>query len=194
MPLNKKLGEAVLRTSESGPEPTETQILQKVLAGETAAYGEIFMRHRGRAFALAYQYLRDREEAKDVVQDAFIKAYQNLSKFRVQKRFGPWLLTIVRNLSIDLIRKRKRLSPHGLPEVVPDPGSAERSTQKVLKGEVWDALQRLSEEQREIIFLKDYQGHSYLEISEIVEIPLGTVMSRLHHARKNLAAALNRKN
>lgn len=175
-------------------EPTEAQILQKVMAGETAAYGEVFMRHRGRAFALAYQYLRDREEAKDVVQDAFIKAYQNLGKFSVQRRFGPWLLTIVRNLSIDLIRKRKRISPEGLPEVVPDPGSAERTMQKVLKGEVWEALQGLSPEQSEIIFLKDYQGHSYAEISEIVGIPLGTVMSRLHHARKNLAAALSMKN
>ena len=168
--------------------------MQKVLAGETAAYGEIFLRHRGRAFALAYQYLRDREEAMDVVQDAFIKAYQNLGKFSVQRRFGPWLLTIVRNLSIDTIRKRKRISPDGLPEVLPDPGSAERTVQKVLKGEVWNALQGLSPEQREIIFLKDYQGHSYVEISQIVDIPLGTVMSRLHHARKNLAAALSMKN
>lgn len=194
MLLNKKLDEAVFRTSEAGTEPTEAQILQKVLAGETAAYGEIFQRHRGRAFALAYQYLRDREEAKDVVQDAFIKAYQNLGKFSVKKRFGPWLLTIVRNLAIDTIRKRKRISPDGLPEVVPDPGSGERSMQKVLRGEVWNALQSLSSDQREIIFLKDYQGHSYVEISQIVDIPLGTVMSRLHHARKNLAAALSKKN
>lgn len=192
--MNKKLDEAVFRTSVAEAEPTEAEIVQKVLAGETAAYGEIFLRHRGRAFALAYQYLRDREEAKDVVQDAFIKAYQNLGKFKVQRRFGPWLLTIVRNLSIDLIRKRKRISPDGLPEVLPDPGSAERTVQKVLKGEVWNALQSLRPEQREIIFLKDYQGHSYVEISQIVDIPLGTVMSRLHHARKNLAAALSMKN
>jgi RNA polymerase sigma-70 factor (ECF subfamily) len=192
--LNKKVDEAVFRTSAAEAEPTEAEIVQKVLAGETAAYGEIFLRHRGRAFALAYQYLRDREEAMDVVQDAFIKAYQNLGKFSVQRRFGPWLLTIVRNLSIDTLRKRKRISPDGLPEVVPDPGSGERTVQKVLKGEVWKALQELSPDQREIIFLKDYQGHSYVEISQIVDIPLGTVMSRLHHARKNLAAALSMKN
>jgi len=192
--LNKKVDEAVFRTSAAEAEPTEAEIVQKVLAGETAAYGEIFLRHRGRAFALAYQYLRDREEAMDVVQDAFIRAYQNLGKFSVQRRFGPWLLTIVRNLSIDTIRKRKRISPDGLPEVLPDPGSGERTVQKVLKGEVWKALQELSPDQREIIFLKDYQGHSYVEISQIVDIPLGTVMSRLHHARKNLAAALSMKN
>ena len=188
------MDEAVFRTSAAEAEPTEAEIVQKVLAGETAAYGEIFLRHRGRAFALAYQYLRDREEAMDVVQDAFIRAYQNLGKFSVQRRFGPWLLTIVRNLSIDTIRKRKRISPDGLPEVLPDPGSGERTVQKVLKGEVWKALQELSPDQREIIFLKDYQGHSYVEISQIVDIPLGTVMSRLHHARKNLAAALSMKN
>lgn len=169
---------------------TEVEILQQVAAGQHNAYGEIFSRHRQRAFALAYQYLHNREDAKDIVQEAFVKAFQNLSKFKFDRKFGPWLLTIVRNLSIDFLRRRKKVSPDGLPETVPDPGSAAEAERRVLRGEIWAALFSLSPGQREIIFLKDYQGHSYLEISEILKIPLGTVMSRLHHARKHLIQKL----
>jgi len=172
---------------------TEVEILQSVAAGNHSAYGEIFSRHRERAVALAYQYLRNSEDAKDIVQDAFIKAFQNLNKFQLDRKFGPWLLTIVRNLSIDYIRRRKKVSPDGLPEVLPDPNSRASAERRVVRGEIWSALARLSHNQREIIFLKDYQGHSYLEIAEILEIPLGTVMSRLHHARKNLIEALRVK-
>jgi len=172
---------------------TEVEILQSVAAGNHSAYGEVFSRHRARAFALAYQYLRNREDAKDIVQDAFIKAFQNLNKFQFDRKFGPWLLTIVRNLSIDFIRRRKKVSSDGLPEVLPDPNSRASAERMVVRGEIWAALSQISSTQREIIFLKDYQGHSYVEIAEILEIPLGTVMSRLHHARKNLIKALRVK-
>lgn len=168
----------------------EVEILERVLAGERSAYGEVFTRHRQRAFALAYQYVQNREDAKDVVQDAFIKAYQNLEKFDMGRKFGPWLLTIVRNLSIDFLRKRRRISSDGLPEVLPDRSPSNSPIKKVLRKEIWKALQQLSPNQKEIIFLKDYQGHSYVEISEILDIPLGTVMSRLHHARKSLILKL----
>jgi len=169
---------------------TEVEILQKVLNGHTAAYGEIFSRHRQRAFALAYQYVNDYEDAKDIVQDAFIKAYQNLSKFDFKKSFSPWLMTIVRNLSIDFLRRRKKVSPDGLPENIPATGVQSRPERNVLRNEIWAALKSLNKEQREIIFLKDYQGYSYNEIAEILKIPLGTVMSRLHHSRKKLISVL----
>lgn len=172
---------------------TEMEILQRVAAGQHSAYGEIFARHRGHAFALAYQYLHNREDAKDIVQDAFIKAFQNLSNFKLDKRFGPWLLTIVRNLSIDFLRRRRRVSSESLPDTLPDSRPRLSAEGRVLQAEVWSALSRLRPAQREIIFLKDYQGHSYLEIAEILGIPLGTVMSRLHHARKNLIKELRVK-
>lgn len=163
--------------------------METVLKGQTGAYGEIFARHRARAFALAFQYLRNHEDAKDIVQDAFIKAYKNLSKFDRGRSFGPWLLTIVRNLSIDTIRKRKRTAAQELPVTLPDT-RAKKADTSVLRHEVWAALEKLTPDHREIIFLKDYQGHSYLEIAEILGIPIGTVMSRLHHARRNLMGVL----
>jgi RNA polymerase sigma-70 factor (ECF subfamily) len=187
--MNRTPWIVVSMVSEADVGSDEKEILDKVLNGHTSAYGEIFARHRARAFTLAYQYLHNSEDAMDVVQDAFIRAYQNLTRFDRAKSFRPWLLAIVRNLSIDLIRKRRRISDDGLPAVIPDK-SSRSADEKLLKNEVWAALLRLNNEQREIIFLKDYQGHSYAEIAEILSIPLGTVMSRLHHARRKLIAAV----
>ena len=126
-----------MRASRDLKNMTEVEILQSVAAGNHNAYGEVFSRHRQRAFALAYQYLHNSEDAKDIVQDAFIKAFQNLNKFKFDRKFGPWLLTIVRNLSIDLIRRRKKVSPDGLPEVLPDPNSRASAERRVLRGEIW---------------------------------------------------------
>ncbi len=165
----------------------ESQLLRAAMAGRKEAYGQIFKIHRDRAFGLAYQYTRNREDAMDVVQDAFIRAYQNLGRFDISRNFGPWLLRIVRNMAIDLLRKRKRRAADDLPEVLPDDSPREAADEKILRQEVWRSLQQLPEMQKEIIFLKDYQGHSYAEIAEIMQIPIGTVMSRLHHARKRLA-------
>lgn len=171
----------------------EGQLLQQVMAGKTEAYGKVFRIHRDRAYGLALQYTRNKEDALDVVQDAFIRAYVNLGKFDLQKDFGPWLLTIVRNLAIDLLRKRRRTAADELPEVMPDKPGRVRADDKLLRKEVWNKLMQLAPDHREIVFLKDYQGHSYAEIAEILSIPIGTVMSRLHHARKNLASAVKGK-
>ncbi|MEJ2076926.1 MAG: RNA polymerase sigma factor [Acidobacteriota bacterium] len=178
-----------MQTSKSFHQMTEAELLELALKGQTGAYGEIFVRHRAKAFALAFQYLRNHEDAKDVVQDAFIKAYKNLSKFDCHRSFGPWLLTIVRNLSIDAIRRTKRSAVQELPPSLPDT-RARKADSTVLRHEVWAALEKLSPDHREIVFLTDYQGHRYLEIAEILGIPIGTVMSRLHHARRNLVGVL----
>lgn len=174
-----------MRSGRLRKERTETELLRDALAGKREAYGEIFKLHRERAYGLAYQYTHNKDDALDVVQDAFIRAYLNLRKFDLNRDFGPWLLTIVRNLSIDLIRKRNRTQGEELPPTLPARNQV-KADRQVLKGEVWQALAEMPSAHREIIFLKDYQGHSYAEIAEILSIPLGTVMSRLHHARKKL--------
>ncbi|GAB4236266.1 MAG: RNA polymerase sigma factor [Acidobacteriota bacterium] len=168
---------------------SEEELLERVMRGDRAAFGEIFNRHRQRAYAFAYQYLHSVEDAKDVVQDAFIKVLQNLHRFDRRRQFGPWLLTIVRNQCIDHLRRNQRRPQEELDRPMRD-GGAVTADRELLRHEVWRALQRLSHDHREIIFLKDYQGHTYAEIADILGIPLGTVMSRLHHARRNLAALL----
>ena len=172
---------------------SEEELLQDAAAGVKEAYGQIFRLHKDRAYGLAFHYTRNKEDAMDVVQDAFVRAYVKLDKFDVRREFGPWLLSIVRNLSIDLLRKRKRRRTDELPEVLPERSSRNRADRTLLRREIWDLLSELSAPQREIVFLKDYQGHSYAEIAAIMEIPMGTVMSRLHHARKNLARILKEK-
>ena len=164
--------------------------MQQAAAGTREAYGQIFRLHRERAYGLAFHYTKNKEDAMDVVQDAFMRAYLNLNKFDLRREFRPWILSIVRNLAIDLLRKRKRTRTDELPAGLPEPSNQSHADEKLLQREIWDLLNQLSKDQREIIFLKDYQGHSYGEIAAIVDIPLGTVMSRLHHARKKLAELL----
>ncbi len=171
--------------------PAEADLLQAVLSGQTEAYGRIFEMHRHHAFGLAYQYTHNKDDALDIVQESFIKAYQNIKRFDLKREFGPWLLTIVRNQCIDFLRRRKRRRVEELPEVLPDRVAYRRTERRLLGLDINQAMAKLPPEQREIIFLKDYQGHSYAEIAEIQGIPLGTVMSRLHHARRKLAAYLN---
>ena len=172
---------------------TEEELLQKAAAGTSEAYGQIFKLHRDRAYGLAFHYTKNKEDAMDVVQDAFMRAYLNLNKFDFRREFRPWVLSIVRNLAIDLLRKRKRTRTDELPAVLPERSDRTHADRKLLRREVRDLMNSLSEPKREIIFLKDYQGHSYAEIAEIMDIPLGTVMSRLHHARKKLAALLRER-
>ncbi len=167
--------------------------MQEAAAGIRESYGRIFRLHRAKAYGLAFQYTRNKEDAMDVVQDAFMRAYLNLNKFDSRRDFRPWLLSIVRNLAIDLLRKRKRTRTDELPAVLPEQSDRTHADKKLLKREILDLLGNLADHQREIIFLKDYQGHSYAEIAAIIEIPLGTVMSRLHHARKKLASLLKEK-
>lgn len=174
---------------ESPSKMTEEELLDRVHQGDRAAFGEIFHLHRGRAYAFAFQYLHNAEDARDVVQEAFIKVLENIRLFDRERRFGPWLLTVVRNQCIDHLRRKRRRPADELAPTLEDYRHIAADRQ-VLRNEVWEALEKLSRDHREIIFLKDYQGHSYSEIAEILNIPLGTVMSRLHHARRNLAALL----
>ncbi len=171
----------------------EAELIRAVTSGHTEAYGQIFQKYRDHAYGLAYQYTGNKEDALDVVQDAFIKAFLNLRRFDISRDFGPWFLKIVRNQSIDHLRKRKRTRAEDLPVVLPDRGALKKTERRVMRMDIRQGLAQLPTVQREIVFLKDYQGHSYAEIAEIQRIPLGTVMSRLHHARKKLAAYLNGK-
>lgn len=170
--------------------PSETHLIRDVLTGRTEAYGRIFSRYQDTAFAVALGYTRNREDALDVVQDAFIKAFVNLRRFDLNRRFGPWLMSIVRNLAIDLLRRRKILSHEVLPDGLADRRALDRVDHRVVRREVAAALSRLDPKQREILCLREYLGYSYLEIAEALGIPLGTVMSRLHQSRRNFKRVL----
>lgn len=189
----------------SHPLPTdsdpELDLLVRARAGESSALDELVRRHRRELFLLAMQLLGDREEAMDATQDALLRFITSLSRFRIGDPLRPWLFTIVRNRCRDLQRRRAVRKTDSLDadpedvfvrEPVSDAPSPEDDLlQRRMQREVWRGLRLLPDSQREILVLRDYQDLSYQEIADQLNVPIGTVMSRLHRARKALAEHLS---
>jgi len=178
--------------------------------GNREMFRPLVDRYRQQTFFLALQIVGNREDALDVSQESFIKAWRNLGRFDTDRPFGAWLLRIVRNCCIDLLRRRRirRATSLDNPGYGPDGGEGrplhetlgderlpaadvlvERSE---LKERIWQAMGRLDEKHRTILVLRDFQDLSYNELAETLEIPKGTVMSRLHQARRRLREELSR--
>jgi RNA polymerase sigma-70 factor (ECF subfamily) len=172
-------------------------------AGDTKAFGRLVERYQRRVYALSFGILRQREDAWDVAQEAFVKAYRNLDRFAGEAAFYTWLYRIAYNLSLDVLRSRGRRELVGLDEHNPaleqairdearpdDAPPNELFARRETARAVQKAMERLSEKHRAIIVLREVEGLSYEEMAEVLGISKGTVMSRLFHARKNLQALL----
>ena len=182
----------------------DSALIEQCRAGDIAAFEPLVEKYRQRVWRLAYNVLRDREEAWDVAQEAFIKAYQALSSFRGQSAFYTWLYRITMNVAADRARSRaaqgrafgtERVPEEDWERVIADhnPGEtspADTASRREERQKIMQALDQLSEDHRRIIMLGDLEGLSYREIAETLEIPMGTVMSRLHNARKKLRDVL----
>ena len=182
----------------------DAALVERCRAGDVSAFEPLVEKYRPRVWRLAYNILRDREEAWDVAQEAFIRAYQALPSFRGQSAFYTWLYRIVMNVAADRGRSRgaqgRAFGTERVPEeewerVLTDqnpgdetPDQAAARTEERRK--IMQALDTLSEDHRKIVMLSDLEGLSYREIAETLDIPMGTVMSRLHNARKRLRDAL----
>ena len=153
---------------------------------------------------MVYGMLRNREDARDVTQEAFVKAYRNLAGFRLEASFYTWLYRIAMNLSIDHTRKRKRREIAGFDESIASKDAdggidaihhgdspSKALERKQLLSRIMDCMQKLSDDQRQVILLREVEGLSYKEISDVMDIPEGTVMSRLFYARKKLQKLLS---
>ena len=166
------------------------------------------MSHQGRLFAVAYGIVKDRDEAMDVVQDTFIKAHRKLAAFEGTAAFGTWLYRICVNLCIDRKRADARHrkvdvddamatvdgeSLYGDADLAPRISGVNplrNASSKQLGGELGRALDLLTDDHRVILLLREVDGMSYEEISAVLHVPRGTVMSRLHHARKHMQRIL----
>jgi RNA polymerase sigma-70 factor, ECF subfamily len=182
----------------------DLDLVERVRNGDGTAFRGLVERYQGRVFALVFGMLRNREDALDVTQDTFIKAFRNLGTFRGDSSFHTWLFRIGMNLAIDLIRShgRSRVGEYNDAVAVEEEGDVEwtpdhlrRSPGKDLErqelyGRIMDAMQQLPPDHREVILLREIEGLSYKEIAEAMDIPEGTVMSRLFYARKRLQALL----
>ena len=172
----------------------EREIITRWKKGDKKAFEEIVRHFMNEAYMVAYGFVANREDARDLSQDAFIKAYQARERFDSDKPFYPWFYRILKNHCLNYIKRRSRgheslyhedhLGKERFTAATPTPlESLEASERHHL---LRLSVARLSDEHREVIILKNYKGCSYAEIAELLEIPVGTVMSRLYYARKML--------
>lgn len=177
----------------------ERELIRKCKAGSPRFYEPLVRAYEGPGLRVALGMMGNEQDAQDALQEAFVKAYQNLSRFDLKRPFGPWFFQILRNQCRDLLRSRKaRFNLETLDERLEarpaeDRSSPEERQRRSAAHELlWRALERIGEEHREILVLKELQGFRYAEIASILEIPEGTVASRLYHARRALREALEK--
>ena len=150
-----------------------------------------------RAYFSALGLLGSHDAAMDITQEAFIRAYRNFKNFNGEKKFFTWYYSILKNLCLNFMRDRKRKNETEYIEFIEDEHSQNRSGEAIENQELTEKLQEAMDElefdDREVIILKEFEDHTYKEIAEILNIPIGSVMSRLFYARKKLAVKLKRK-
>lgn len=177
----------------------EAELVARARRGEPEARDELARRCRRPAYLLALQLLHDPDDALDVAQDSLLRLFAHLDRLHPGRPLKPWLAAIVRNRARDVLRRRRRrpVEPLESAEGTPRPEAIDRSPgpelgaeRRELQRRVWRALAALTPAQREILVLRDYQDLSYEEIAGVLRVPLGTVMSRLHRARKSLRERL----
>jgi RNA polymerase sigma-70 factor, ECF subfamily len=162
-------------------------LVQRAKRGERFAFEKLVERHEQRLYTLAARVLGSREDAADAVQDALVRAWLALPKFRQDARFSTWLYRIVLNAAYDVRGKRREATSWELPEPA-DP--RDRIAERELSGELQRALDALEEGYRVAVVLYDVLGCSYAEIAELTGVAEGTVKSRIFRGRSELAERL----
>ncbi len=179
------------------------RLIAGCLQGDAAAFGTLVCRYQERLYHTVYRLVGNAEDAQDVVQEAFLNAYQSLDGFKGDSLFFTWLYRIAMNTAISHKRKR-RLSivrieagadGAGQGRVEPaDPSELSRPGHSLEQAEeearVRKALDRLSPEHRAVLVMKDMEGRKYEEMAEVLEVPIGTIRSRLHRARLEMRELL----
>ncbi|MCP4632399.1 MAG: sigma-70 family RNA polymerase sigma factor [candidate division Zixibacteria bacterium] len=180
----------------------ERELINAALKGDQNAYRELFEAHRKAIFHIVTKIIHNNEEARDLVQETFIKAFGSLASYRFEYRFSTWLYKIAANNSIDYLRKKKINSlsldkpiktrdgelEMELPDNSYNPESDYKS--KIKRNTIQDAIDELPIKYREVIVLRHHEDRSYEEIAERLHIPVGTVKARIFRARELLKKKL----
>ena len=190
------------------PEEREADrlLVERSKNGDHGAFRVLFDKYHKRAFSVAYGVLKSRQDALDVVQEGFVKVHRHLGSFEGSSSFYTWLYRIVMNLAIDSLRRRKTSRPVEYDDAIArdsdategdaivarmlDANPRKAAIRRELIAKIDAALDELPDYHREVILLREIDGLSYEEMAEILEVPKGTIMSRLFHARKKMQAAL----
>jgi RNA polymerase sigma-70 factor, ECF subfamily len=169
----------------------DASAIRKCLEGESEAFRHLVEQYQAQAISHAIAILSNREDALDAVQESFLDAFQALGRFDLARRFYPWFYIILRNRCYKLLVTRSRRETSSLEDAGLLAQTISQRPEEVLSLE--RALSELTPQERELITLKHLDGLSYEELAERLEIPDGTVMSRLYHARKRLHEKLTRR-
>lgn len=199
-PLGNYLPRPVVQGVEThAPVNEDLQLVRRTLGGDVAAFGVLVERHEQRLLRALYFRLGCREAARDAAQEAFVLAYTKLESFQAESGFYTWLYRIAINRSISQARKRRpvRLADSG----AEDSGVVSRQADLLPEdalvrseqaAQVHLAIQQLAAEHQEVVILREMEGRSYEEIADLLQIPLGTVRSRLARAREQLKVKLSK--
>jgi len=180
---------------------SDEELVEACQSGEASAFDVLVARWEDRIRGAAYRFLGSDEEARDVAQEAFLRAYQAIGTFKKEARFSSWLYQIATNLCRDRLRRRKTratvsleaLEESGPVMVETRPGAHERLLQRDLARAVRRAVEELPEEQREVVILKEYQDLTFLEIAQALDVPVSTVKTRLYRGLGQLRLRLERE-
>ncbi|MBW7924173.1 MAG: RNA polymerase sigma factor [Burkholderiaceae bacterium] len=160
--------------------------------GDSKAFTELVSRHQDRVFRFVFRMIGSREEAMDITQDSFVKAWQAMPRWRPDAQFGTWLLQIARNAALDVLRRGKVVAfeplDADLPVADPAPTPEERVEARSRVASLDAALRMLAPEHREVLLLREVEDLSYAEIAQALGVAEGTVKSRIARARAALLA------
>ena len=182
----------------------EEELITRSQNGDMDAFEELVARYERRVYSIAFRFMGNQEDASDLAQEAFLKAYQAIKNFRQEASFSTWICRIVSNVCRDQLRKAKRTIQTSLDEEVwleegtvtkqvkdHAPTTEQVYERKELKEYLQGLINNLNPEYRMVVVLRDIQGYSYEEIAEMLNCSLGTVKSRLNRARKALREQIN---
>jgi len=179
----------------------DEELVRRTLASHTDAFAELYERHRERVYRVAYHYVHNKNDALDLCQEVFVRAYESLATFKGQARFSTWLVRIALNTCVDFCRharvrqagefdERTVSADERHPEATAVPNPGQGLEREELRAALDAAVAQLSPEHRDVFILHAVEGMSYQDIAEALGCPVGTVMSRLHYARKRLRGLL----
>jgi len=205
MNLTRVFGKAIAASPERQQEAdADYAVVKQVQAGDVAAFDKLIVKYRERLFGVVYNLTSNREDAADLTQDAFIKAFQSINRFQGQASFFTWLYRIAVNTTLTHLRKHRHRTFFSLENLQEDQASAQIIAQlsdkkgadrdaqlRELQEKLNEAMQKLSIKHRTVITLFEIDGLSHSEIAEITECSEGTVRSRLHYAKQFLQAELS---
>jgi RNA polymerase sigma-70 factor, ECF subfamily len=180
------------------PDGSELELIEQARRGDRQAFGVLVERYQRRVVGVALAIAHNHDDAIELAQETFVRAFENLIKFESRSSFSTWLYRIAANLAIDFRRREGRHvvlrgeeaenEMRRLPSGQPDAFGAYRRSE--LSDKIRRALDQLTLEHRTVILLREVEGLSYDEISDVLNIPRGTVMSRLHYARSRMREML----